>query len=144
MECEFPSINSNKQEIQEIFDEVKTIAILGLSPDSEKASNRVATYLQKQGYKIVPVYPKEDTILGEKVHRSLAEIPFEVDMVDIFRKPKALDAVADACVARGDVKIFWAQLGIVNNEAAQKAKEAGMKVVQNMCTMIEHKELRGR
>jgi len=144
MECEFPSINSNKQEIQEIFDEVKTIAILGLSPDSEKASNRVASYLQEMGYKIVPVYPKEDTILGEKVYRSLAEIPFEVDMVDIFRKPKALDTVADACIARGDVKIFWAQLGIVNNEAAQKAKEAGMKVVQNMCTMIEHKELRGK
>ena len=143
MECEFPSINSNKQEIQEIFDEVKTIAILGLSPDSEKASNRVASYLQEMGYKIVPVYPKEDTILGEKVYRSLAEIPFEVDMVDIFRKPKALDAVADACVARGDVKIFWAQLGIVNNEAAQKAKDAGMKVVQNMCTMIEHKALKG-
>jgi len=143
MECEFPSINSNKQEIQEIFDEVKTIAILGLSPDSEKASNRVASYLQEMGYKIVPVYPKEDTILGEKVYRSLAEIPFEVDMVDIFRKPKALDTVADACIARGDVKIFWAQLGIVNNEAAQKAKDAGMKVVQNMCTMIEHKALKG-
>nr|WP_321265700.1 CoA-binding protein [uncultured Sulfurimonas sp.] len=144
MECEFPSVNSNKQEIQEIFDEVKTIAILGLSPDSQKASHRVAAYLQEQGYKIVPVYPKEETILGEKVYRSLVEIPFKVDMVDIFRKPQALDAVADACKQRGDVKIFWAQQGIVNNAAAQKAKDAGMKVVQNMCSMVEHKALKGK
>ncbi|MEA2092051.1 MAG: CoA-binding protein [Campylobacterota bacterium] len=141
MECEFPSVNSNKQEIKEIFAETKTIAVLGLSPDATKASHRVAKYLKEQGFKIVPVYPKEETILGEKVYRSLAEIPFAVDMVDIFRKPKALDAVADACIARGDVKVFWAQQGIVNNAAAGKAKDAGMKAVQNMCTMIEHKAL---
>lgn len=141
MECEFPSVNSNKQEIKEIFDTVKTIAVLGLSPDSSKPSHRVAKYLQEHGYKIVPVYPKEETILGQKVYRSLAEIPFSVDMVDIFRKPNALDAVADACIARGDVKVFWAQKEIVNNEAAQKAKDAGMMAVQNMCTMVEHKNL---
>ena len=141
MECEFPSINSNKQEIKDIFDSVKTIAVLGLSPDSEKASHRVAKYLQEAGYKIVPVYPKEDTILGEKVYRSLLEIPFDIDMVDIFRKPNALEAIAQACIERGDVKVFWAQKGIVNNEAAQKAKDAGMKVVQNMCSMVEHKNL---
>ena len=141
MECEFPSVNANKQEIKDIFDSVKTIAVLGLSPDETKASHRVAKYLKEVGYKIVPVYPKEETILGEQVYRSLAEIPFSVDMVDIFRKPKALDAVADACIARGDVKVFWAQQGIVNNAAAQKAKDAGMIAVQNMCTMIEHREL---
>jgi len=141
MECEFPTINSNKEEMREIFDSVKTIAVLGLSPNPEKASHRVAKYLQEVGYKIVPVYPKEDTILGEKVYRSLAEIPFEVDMVDIFRKPAAFDAVADACIARGDVKVFWGQVGLVNNAAAQKAKDAGMKVVQNFCAMVEHKAL---
>jgi len=141
MECEFASVNSNKQEIEDIFKSVKTIAILGLSPNEEKASHRVAKYLQSVGYKIIPVYPKEETILGEKVYRSLAEIPFNIDMVDIFRKPKALDAVADACIARGDVKVFWAQKEIVNNAAAQKAKDAGMMAVQNMCTMIEHKNL---
>ena len=143
MECEFPSVNSNQQEIKEIFKEVKTIAVLGLSPKTEKASHRVAKYLQESGFKIVPVYPKEETILGEKVYRSLAEIPFPVDMVDIFRAAKELDSVAEACIARGDVKVFWAQLGIVDNAAAQKAKDAGMKAVQNMCTMIEHKELKG-
>ena len=141
MECDFPSVNSNKQEIKEIFEKVKTIAIIGLSPDDSKASHRVAKYLQSVGYKIIPVYPKEETILGEKVYRSLLEIPFSIDMVDIFRKPKALDAVADACIKRGDVKVFWAQKEIVDNAAAQKAKDAGMMIVQNMCTMIEHKSL---
>ena len=141
MECEFPTINSNKQEIKDIFDATKTIAVVGLSPDESKDSHKVAKYLQEHGFKIVPIYPKEETILGEKVYRSLLEIPFEVDMVDIFRKPGVLDAVADACIERGDVKVFWAQKGIVNNEAAAKAKAAGMKVVQNMCSMVEHKFL---
>ncbi len=141
MECEFPTVNSNKEEIREIFESVKTIAILGLSPDESKASHRVAKYLQSVGYKIVPVYPKEETILGEKVYRSLAEIPFEVDMVDIFRKPAAFDPIADACIKRGDIKVFWGQQGLVNNEAAQKAEKAGMKVVQNQCSMVEHRGL---
>ena len=135
MECEMPLVNSNPEEMKEIFESVKTIAILGLSPNETKASNMVAKYLQNAGYKIVPVYPKEDEILGEKVYRSLAEI------VDIFRKPNAFDAVADACIERGDVKVFWGQLGLVNNAAAQKAKDAGMKVVQNYCTKLEHKAL---
>jgi len=143
MECEIAVVNSNREEMKEIFDNVKTIAVLGLSPDESKASNMVAKYLQNAGYKIIPVYPKEDEILGEKVYRSLAEIPFEIDMVDIFRKPKAFDAVADACIARGDVKVFWGQLGLVNNDAAQKAKDAGMQVVQNKCTKIEHKAIYG-
>lgn len=141
MECQFPTVNSTNDEIKQILKEVKTIAILGLSPDPTKDSNHVAEYLQKAGYKIVPVYPKEETILGEKVYRSLAEIPFPVDMVDIFRKPDVLDAVADACIARGDVKVFWSQKGIVNNAAADKARAAGMKVVQNHCTMVEHRML---
>ncbi len=141
MECEMPLVNSNPEEMKEIFESVKTIAILGLSPDESKASNMVAKYLQNAGYKIVPVYPKEDEILGEKVYRSLKEIPFKIDMVDIFRKPAAFDAVADACIARGDIDVFWGQLGLVNNAAAQKAKDAGMKVVQNYCTKLEHRAL---
>ncbi len=141
MECEMPLVNSNPEEMKEIFENVKTIAILGLSPDESKASNMVARYLQNAGYKIIPVYPKEEEILGEKVYRSLEEIPFEVDMVDIFRKPNAFDAVADACIRRGDIKVFWGQLGLVNNAAAQKAKDAGMKVVQNYCTKLEHMAL---
>ncbi len=141
MECEFPTVNSNKEEMKEIFNTVKTIAVLGLSPNESKASHRVAKYLQEAGYRIIPVYPKEEIILGEKVYRSLAEIPLEVDMVDIFRKPAAFDAIADTCIARGDVKVFWGQVGLVNNDAAQKAKDAGMKVIQNYCAMVEHREL---
>ena len=141
MECEMPLINSNREEMKEIFESVKTIAILGLSPDESKASNMVARYLKNAGYTIVPVYPKEEEILGEKVYHSLEEIPFEIDMVNIFRKPAAFDAIADACIRRGDIKVFWGQLGLVNNAAAQKAKDAGMIVVQNYCSKIEHKAL---
>ena len=141
MECEFPTINSNMDEVKEIFDMVKTIAVLGLSPDKTKDSHRVAAYLQAHGYKIIPVYPKGDTILGEQVYKSLADIPEQVDMVNIFRKPAALDVIADACIARGDVKVFWAQKGIVNNKAAKKAEDAGMKVVQNQCSMVDHRNL---
>ena len=143
MECEFPSVNSNKAEIKAIFEDTKTIAVLGLSPDESKDSHKVAKHLKEAGFKIIPVYPKEEEILGEKVYRSLAEIPFAVDMVDIFRKPAALDPIADACIERGDVKYFWAQKGIVNNAAAEKAEKAGMKVVQNYCSMVEHRHIFG-
>ncbi|PUE67748.1 CoA-binding protein [Arcobacter lacus] len=141
MECEFPTINSKSEEILEIFKNTKTIAVAGLSPDPTKASNIVAAYLQSVGFKIVPVYPKEDTILGEKVYRSLSEIPFSIDMVDIFRKPDAIALIVDEAIKRGDVKTVWFQLGLANNEAALKAKESGLNVVQNKCTKIEHKSL---
>jgi len=143
MECEFPTVNSNMDEVKEIFESVKTIAVLGLSPDTTKDSHKVAAYLQAQGFKIIPVYPKEEVILGEKVYKSLADIPEKVDMVNIFRKPAALEPIADGCIARGDVKVFWAQKGIVNNEAAKKAQDAGMKVVQNRCSMVDHRRLFG-
>ena len=141
MECEFTTVNSNQDEIKEIFENTKTIAIIGCSPNPEKASNLVANYLKNAGFKIVPVYPKEDEILGEKVYRSLKEIPFKVDMVDIFRKPDVIGLVVDAAIERGDIDCIWTQLGLVNNEAAARAKEAGMKVVQNKCTKIEHRAL---
>ncbi len=141
MECEFATINSNNEEIKEIFKNTKTIAIIGCSPNEEKASNKVAKYLKNAGFQIIPVYPKEDEILGEKVYRSLKEIPFKVDMVDIFRKPDVIGLVVDAAIERGDVDTVWTQLGLVNNEAAAKAEEKGMKVVQNKCTKIEHNAL---
>ena len=141
MECEMPRVNSNRDEMKNYFEEVKTIAVLGCSPDESKASNRVAKYLRDAGYKMIPVYPKEETILGQKVYRSLAEIDGSVDMVVVFRKPAALNAIADAVIARGDVKVYWTQLGLVNNEAADKVKEAGIAVVQNYCAMVEHKAI---
>ena len=143
MECEFPTVNSSSEEIKNIFKSVKTIAVVGLSPDPSKDSNHVAEYLQQAGYKIIPIYPKNEIILGEQAYPSLTDVPanIQIDMVDIFRKPEALDAIADACIARGDVKVFWAQKGIVNNAAAERARASGMSVVQNKCTMVEHRML---
>ncbi len=143
MECEFPTVNEDLQTIKEIFEEVKTIAVVGLSPNPQKDSHKVAAYLQSVGYKIVPIYPKEEKILGEKVYRSLKEVPFPIDMVDVFRKPAAVGPIVDAAIERKDVKVVWLQKGIVNNEAAKKAKEAGMKVVQNRCTMVDHRHIFG-
>ncbi len=143
MECEFPTINANNEVIKSILSEVKTIAVLSLSPNESKDSYRVAQYLQASGYKIIPIYPKEDFILGEKVFRSLEEIPFPVDMVNIFRKSDALDAIVDSCIARGDVQVFWSQIGIVNNKAALRAENAGMQVVQSYCSMVEHRRIYG-
>ena len=143
MECEFPTVNSSSDEIKNIFKVVKTIAVIGLSPDPAKDSNHVAAYLQKAGYTIIPIYPKGETILGERVYASLADVPanIQIDMVDIFRKPEALDAIVDACIVRGGIQVFWAQKGIVNNAAAERARASGMSVVQNKCTMVEHRML---
>ncbi len=143
MECEFPTVNTDPEEFKEIFESVKTIAIPGLSPNEEKDSHRVAKYLQAQGYKIIPIYPKGETILGEKVYRSLEEVEEQIDMVDMFRKASVADAIVDAIAKRGDVKVLWLQKGIVNNEAAKRAQEMGIKVVQNRCTMVEHRGLFG-
>jgi predicted CoA-binding protein len=141
MECEMPRINSNTQEMKEYFKNTKTIAVIGCSPNPTKDSHRVAKYLQEVGYDMIPIYPKEDIILGQKVYRSLADIEKSVDMVVVFRKPEVVNAVADACIARGDVKVLWTQIGIINNEAGQKAKDAGISVVQNYCAMVEHRIL---
>ena len=141
MECEMPRVNSNRDEMKKYFEECKTIAIVGCSPDNTKASNHVAEYLRDNGYKMIPIYPKEDKILGQKVYRSLAEIDVPVDMVVIFRKPAALDAIADAVIARGDVKVYWTQLELINNNAADKVKKAGIDVVQNYCAMVEHRKI---
>lgn len=138
MSCEMPTVNSDTKQIKEIFLNSKTIAVIGCSPDTTKASNKVASYLIDAGFTVIPVYPKEDTILGQKVYRSLGDIPFKVDMVDIFRKPEVIAQVVDEAIKRGDVDTIWTQLGLVNNQAAQRAKDANMSVVQNHCTKIEH------
>lgn len=141
MECEFPTINANKDQMKDIFENTKTIAIIGCSPDETKASNRVAKYLIEHGFTVLPVYPKEDEILGQKVYRSLKDIPVQVDMVDIFRKPAVIASVVDAAIERGDIKYVWSQLGLVNNVAMQKAEQNGMKAIQNYCTKLEYQAL---
>jgi len=143
MECEMPSVNSNPQEVKEYLEKYKNIAIVGASPNPTKDSNKVTKYMIDAGYNVFPIYPKEDVILGQKVYRSLKEIPQKVDVVVVFRKPAAVSAIADAVIERGDVDLLWTQLGIVNNEAAQKVKDNGINVVQNLCIKIEHAKLIG-
>jgi predicted CoA-binding protein len=142
MKCESPTVNSNKKMIKEIFNNTKSIAIIGCSPDKTKASNKVAKYLLDNGFIIYPVYPKEDTILGQKVYRSLLDIPHKIDIVDIFRKPKVISDIVDTCIKRDDIYCVWTQLGLVNNEAMQRAKNAGIVVVQNHCTKIEYEAMK--
>jgi len=143
MECEFPVVNRNKSEFKEIFENTQTIAIVGCSPDGTKASNKVAKYLLDNGFKVFPIYPKEEFILGQKVYRSLLDIEENVDLVDIFRKPDVIATVVDECIQRGDVKCIWSQLGLVNNTAMEKAELKGIKAVQNFCTKIEHNFIYG-
>jgi predicted CoA-binding protein len=141
MKCEIAQVNSNKDEIRQILQDVKTIALIGCSPNKTKDSHIVAKYLLEHGYTVYPVYPKEDTILGQKVYRNLSDIPYKVDMVDIFRKPTVIANIVDEAIKRGDVEVIWTQLGLVNNKAGEKAKQHGMKVVQNHCSKIEYELL---
>ena len=143
MECEFPTVNATTQEEQTLMREAKTIAVVGLSPDSTKDSYRVASYLQNHGYTIIPVYPKGEEILGEKVYTALKDIPVKVDIVNVFRKSDAVGAIIDETIARGDVKGVWLQAGIVNNEAAAKGRENGLIVIQSRCLMVEHRKMEG-
>lgn len=142
MQCPMPTITIYDDTlIKEIFLTCKNIAIIGLSPDVTKDSYKVARYLQENGFKIFPVYPKEEFILGQKVYRTLKDIPEAVDMVDMFRKPEIADTLIDEVIERGDVKVFWLQLGIVNNAACEKAKAHGLHAVQNKCTKVEYARL---
>ncbi len=145
MECEFPRINSNEEEVRAYLTDCKSIAVVGASNNPTKDSHRVTKYLIEHGYKVYPIYPKgEEFLPGCPYYRSLKDITDPVDMVVVFRKPQAVLAVANACIDRGDVKVLWTQIGIVNNEAAELAKANGINVVQNMCVMVEHRELIGQ
>ncbi len=129
---------------KKVFEECRSIAIIGLSPNESKPSHKVALYLQNAGYKIIPVYPKGEFILGEKVYRSLDEIVERVDMVDMFRKASFADELVEVAKTRGDINCFWIQLGLINDRAFKKAIDYGMIAVQNRCTKIEHERLFGR
>lgn len=120
----------------------KTIAVVGLSPKPERPSHGVAAYLQSQGYRIIPVNPGYDKILGEKSYPTLKDIPHQVDVIDVFRRPEALPAiVADAIAIRA--KAVWMQDGVINENAAEQARQAGLLVVMNDCMLRRHRQLRG-
>jgi predicted CoA-binding protein len=134
-------------QINRLLETARTIAIVGLSSDRQKASFFVAGYLKDEGYRIVPVNPKADTILGEKAYPDLASIPFPVDLVDVFRPPRDVDAIVDQMIARKekgiDAPALWLQLRLVNLPAAERAAAAGLTVILDKCVKMEHGRYHG-
>jgi len=123
--------------IKRILTEYKTIAVVGLSGNWNRPSHFAAKYMKAHGYKIIPVNPSYDEILGEKCYKSLLEIPEPVDIVDIFRRPQDVPPIVDDAIEIG-AKVVWMQLTVEHEEAAQKAREAGLEVIMNRCVKIEH------
>jgi predicted CoA-binding protein len=135
--CEIPAYNPPSEEIKAILENHRTVAIVGLSPKPERDSYKVAKYLKEKHYRIVPVNPGQKEILGEKSYPNLKAIPFPVDIVDVFRKPDAIPPIVDDAIEIG-AKTVWMQLGLAHNQAADKARKAGLEVVMNKCIKIEH------
>jgi predicted CoA-binding protein len=115
----------------------RTIAVIGLADDPDKPSNYVPAYMQKQGYRILPINPTVETVLGEKAYASLADLPVKPDVVNVFRLPRFIPAIVDQMLALG-LKNIWVQQGIVNKEAATRAEAGGIHVVMDRCIMVEH------
>jgi predicted CoA-binding protein len=134
----------NDEELRRILAEARTIALIGASPKPERPSHMVMAYLQGAGYRVLPVNPGQEgrEILGEKVHGSLSQIDEHIDIVDIFRRSAQAPPVVDEAIKAGAGAV-WMQLGISNEEAARKAINAGLTVVMNRCTKIEHARLLG-
>jgi predicted CoA-binding protein len=138
LSCELPLAKKADKKICELLKNSKTIVVVGLSPKSHRASNQVAKYMQDKGYKIIPVYPREDEILGEKVYRSLDEIDFEVDIVDIFRKSEDTPPIVEKAVKLPGVKCVFLQEGIKNEKSKEIAENAGIFYIEDKCIMVEH------
>ncbi len=128
--------NNIEKTVNTILKTYHTIAVVGLSPKHDRASWIVANYMKEHGYKIVPVRPGINQILDEKCYKSLTEIPFDIDVVDIFRKPEAVALIVDEAIDIG-AKAVWLQLGITNEKAEEKARKKGLLVVSDKCMKIE-------
>ena len=122
--------------------ESKTIAVVGMSPRPDRPSHYVAKYLMEQGYKVIPVNPAVEEVLGLKSYPDIVSVPEQVDMVDIFRRSSQVPPVVEDAIAAG-ARFIWMQDGIVNEDAAAKARAAGMSVVMDNCTLREHNRLYG-
>jgi predicted CoA-binding protein len=127
-------------DLKRLFETVRTIAVVGCSPKPERPGHYVAKYLQDLGYRVIPVNPGQTEILGEKCYASLRDIPEPVDMVDCFRRAEDIPPVVEDAIAIG-AKFIWMQLGIVNDEAAKRALEAGIEVVMDRCPKIDYPRL---
>jgi uncharacterized protein len=129
---------------QKVLDEMlgdgrgRTLAVVGLSENPGKPSHYVSEYMQRHGYKIYPVNPSLESVLGEKSYKSLAELPVKPDVVNVFRLPGVIPSIVDEMLALG-LKELWVQQGIVNLEAAKRAEEGGIRVVMDRCIMVEHR-----
>jgi len=142
MNLHFPdNYKQSGDAVAQILRSAKTIAVVGLSSNPMRASNDVAAYLKSVGYRIIPVNPNEREVLGEKAYARLEEVPEPVDIVDVFRKSADVPPAVDGAIAI-KAKVVWMQLGIENAEAAEKARKAGLLVVENACMLVEHKRRR--
>ncbi len=130
------------QEMKDILSRFKTVAVVGISPRQDRPSYVVASYLQSKGYRIIPVRPDGDRILGEKVYHRLSEIPIEIDVeiVDIFRKSEDVPPVVDEAIRKG-AKVIWMQEGVTNQDSEAAAQKSGLKVVMDRCIKKEHQRL---
>ena len=129
--------------IQRVIHTSKTIAIVGLSNNELRASYFVGFYLKRHGYRIIPVNPRESEILGEKSYKNLADVPFQIDIVDVFRAPEALPQVAREAVAAGAANL-WCQFSVINAEGGRIAEAGGLAVVMDRCLKVEHARYVGR
>jgi len=129
-------INSHET-IQEILENCKTIAVVGLSSDPGRASHGVASYMRRRGYKVIPVNPNETEVFGDKAYPSLADVPEKIDLVDIFRRSSEAGKAVDEAIAVG-AKAVWLQEGVIDEAAAERALDAGLLVVMDRCWLKEH------
>ena len=129
--------------IQRVLHSASTIAIVGLSSNELRASHFVGFYLQRHGYRVIPVNPRETEVLGEPSYASLLDVPVPVDIVNVFRAPEALPAIAEEAVAI-HAGALWTQFGVINEEAAQIAQDGGLTVVMDRCLKVEHARYVGR
>ena len=132
--------NPDDASLRALLDRTRTIAVVGLSPQPARPSYRVAQAMQRYGYRIVPVRPLVDEVLVEKAYASLAEIPFDVDLVDVFRAAEHLPAIVEQCLAL-HLPAIWIQEGVVHDAAAQHARAAGMTVVMDRCILKDYVRL---
>ena len=133
-------INS-RETIRKILDECRTIAVVGLSSNSGRASNGVSRYMQSQGYRVIPVNPNETEVLGQKAYATLAEVPDKIDLVDVFRRSDEAGRAVDEAIAIG-ARAVWLQEGVIDNSAAQRALDAGLMVVMDRCWLKDHSRIR--
>ena len=133
---------SDRSEAEMQLRESKTIAVVGMSPRPDRPSHYVAKYLMEQGYRIFPVNPVVDEVLGLKCYPDIVSIPDDIDMVDIFRRSSQVPPVVDDAIAAG-ARFIWMQDGVIHEGAAAKARTAGMSVVMDNCTLREHSRIYG-